>query len=529
MTGITRRKFGTSFGAGLFAAGVASWLAPYEARAQSGGTKRVTHAISAGDISSLDPTLAWVSAEVPINTVVMEGLVSYPPGTISTEFVPALAERWTVSEDGRTYTFMLRKGVQWHHNFGEFTADDVKFSLDRYRDPNVSPWSSSYVNVTGIEVVDPHTVKVSLKSPDPFFLASVATDTESVGLMVCKKAFETRGASAMRLSPVGTGPFSFKEYVPKDRVVMVRNDGYWAGKPHLDEVVVRFMPSSAARELALRTGEIDSIRAALDGQVIDRLTKQGFLIDSKGPEINWWLHVNTRMKPLDDIRVRKAISLAINGADLRTLLGPVATPAIAMVGLSYFGAAPPEAFPEALRRRHDPETAKKLLAEAGHGGGLKLSMVISERDDYRQMMVLMQDQLKRVGIEVELNKVDHAFYHSQIVKHVNPLILFGDITYPNTEILLTRAFRTGATRNFSGFSDPAFDALLDKIAASPSLDERRSLLHQAQLAVAEQAILVPTVFTGQPLVRNKRVDLGYQLKSSLALEYRYTHLARLAS
>ena len=103
-------------------------------------------------------------------------------------------------------------------------------------------------------------------------------------------------------------------------------------------------------------------------------------------------------------------------------------------------------------------------------GGLKLSMIITERDDYRQMMVLMQDQLKRVGVDVELNKVDHAFYHSQIVKHVNPLILFGDISYPNTEILLTRAFRTGATRNFSGFSDPAFDELLDKIAASPSLD-----------------------------------------------------------
>src|SRR4051794_19280970 len=181
MTDITRRQFGANVGAGFFATSAASWLAPHEARAQ-GGPKRVTHAISAGDISSLDPTLAWVSAEVPINTVVMEGLVSYPPGTISTEFVPALAERWTVSEHGRTYTFMLRKGVQWHHNFGEFTAGDVKFSLDRYRDSNVSPWSSSYVNVTGIEVVDPHTVKVSLKSPDPFFLASVATDTESVGL-----------------------------------------------------------------------------------------------------------------------------------------------------------------------------------------------------------------------------------------------------------------------------------------------------------------------------------------------------------
>ena len=281
MTDITRRQFGANVGAASLrrVRRPGSPLTRPGPRAARSGLPTPSRPATSARLTRL---FAWVSAEVPINTVVMEGLVSYPPGTISTEFVPALAERWTVSEDGRTYTFMLRKGVQWHYNFGEFTADDVKFSLDRYRNSNVSPWSSSYVNVTGIEVVGPHTVKVSLKSPDPFFLASVASDTESVGLMVCKKAFESSGADAMRLSPVGTGPFSFKEYVPKDRVVMVRNDAYWAGKPHLDEVVVRFMPSSAARELAMRTGEIDSIRAALDGQVIDRLTKQGFIIDKQG-------------------------------------------------------------------------------------------------------------------------------------------------------------------------------------------------------------------------------------------------------
>jgi peptide/nickel transport system substrate-binding protein len=154
-------------------------------------------------------------------------------------------------------------------------------------------------------------------------------------------------------------------------------------------------------------------------------------------------------------------------------------------------------------------------------------MVISERDDYRQMMVLMQEQLKRVGINLELKRVDHAYYHSQIVKHVNPLVLFGDITYPNTEILLTRAFRTGATRNFSGWSDASFDAVLDAVATKPDFESRKQLLIEAQKQVAAQFILVPAIFTGQPLVRNKRVDLGYELKSSLALEYRFNHLTRL--
>jgi peptide/nickel transport system substrate-binding protein len=526
MAPIDRRQFLGEVGA---AAAVSSAGLLSSAPAFAQGTNRITHAISAGDISSLDPTQAWVSAEVPIITVVMEGLVSYPPGTVSTDFIPALAEKWTISPDGRVYTFSLRKGVKWHGDFGEFTAEDVKFSLDRYRDPKTSPWSSSYTNVTSVEVVDPHTVVVSLKAADPFFLSTVASDTESVGLMVCKKAFDTRGAAQMRLNPIGTGPFKFKEYTPKDKVVMVRNDDYWAGKPHLDEVVIRFMPSSAARELAMRTGEIDTQRAALDGQVIDRLAKQGYIIDNKGPEINWWLHINTRMKPLDDIQVRQAIAHAINPADLQKLMGKVATIPTQMAGPAYFGAAPPEAFPPELRWGYDPDKAKRLLADSGHGSGLTLSMIISERDDYRQMMILMQEQLKRVGINLELQRVDHAYYHSQIVKFVNPLVLFGDITYPNTEILLNRAFRTGATRNFSGWSDASFDGLLDAVAAKPDFDSRKQLLIEAQKKVAAQFILVPAIFTGQPLVRSQRVDLGYELKSSLALEYRFSNLTRLKS
>jgi peptide/nickel transport system substrate-binding protein len=328
----------------------------------------------------------------------------------------------------------------------------------------------------------------------------------------------------MRFNPIGTGPFAFKDYVPKDRVTMVRNDSYWGGKPHLDEVVIRFVPSSAARELGMRTGEIDSFRAALDGQIVDRLSRQGYVIDNKGPQINWWLHVNTRMKPLDDIRVRKAIAHAINPAELVALLGKVATPSTQMIGPDYFGAATPEDFPAEDRWNYDPGKAKSLLSEAGQTG-LKLSMIISERDDYRQMMVLMQEQLKRVGIDLELNRVDHAFYHSQIVKNVNPLVLFGDITYPNSEILLMRAFRVGALRNFSGLNAPVFEGLMDRVAASPHLDERKILLVQAQQEVAKHSVLIPTTFTGQPLVRLKRVQLGYVLKSSLALEYRYSQLA----
>ncbi len=368
-----------------------------------------------------------------------------------------------------------------------------------------------------------------MKNADPFFLANVAGDTESIGLLVCKKAFETRGADAMRLHPVGTGPFRFKEYVARDRVVMVRFDDYWEGRPLLDEVVVRFMPSSASRELAIRTGEIDSMRGALDAQLLARMERQGFVIDRKGPETVWYLHINSTVKPLDDIRVRKAIAAAINPADLRAFLGPVATVADVLIPPSYFGAAKAEELPAEGKWGYDPNKAKQLLAEAGVGSGFDLSMIITERDDYRQMMVLMQEHLKRVGINLELNKVDHAFYHAQIVKHVNPLILHGDLSFPNAEIFLNRFYRSDAVRNFSRTQDPDLDKLLDRIAAATTLDEKRKLLVEAQQKVVTQYRIVPTTYTFQPLIRNKKVDLGYELKNSLSLEYRYGWRSRVTS
>lgn len=513
---MSRRQFAYTFGTGLAAAGL-----PIETLRAQGSASRIVHAISAGDISSLDPTLAWVSAEAPIVTVVHQGLVSYPPGTVSTDFQPSLAESWTVSADGKTYEFKIRKGVKWHEDMGEFSAEDVKFSLDRYRDANVSPWAKAYSIIDRVEVVDPYTATIVLKNADPFFLASVAGDTESVGLMVCKKAFEARGAEAMRLHPVGTGPFRFKEYVARDRVSMVRFDDYWEGKPLLEELVVRFMPSSASRELAMRTGEVDSMRGALDAQLLDRVAKQGLIIDRKGPETVWYLHINTSVKPLDDIRVRKAIAHAINPADLKAFLGPVSTISDVLIPPSYFGSAKAEELPAEGKWGYDPDKAKALLKEAGLGSGFKLSMIITERDDYRQMMVLMQQHLKRVGIDVEMNKVDHAFYHAQIVKNVNPLILHGDLSFPNAEILLNRFYRSDAIRNFSQMKDLELDKFLDQIAAAKTLDDKRKMLIQAQQKVVMDYRILPTTYTFQPLIRTKNVDLGYDLKNSLSLEYRY--------
>jgi peptide/nickel transport system substrate-binding protein len=486
---------------------------------------RVVHACSAGDLGNLDPTKVWVSAEVAILTVVMEGLVQYPLGEISTDFQPALAESWDISGDGTVYTFNLRKGVQWHHNFGEFTADDVKFTFDRAGNPNIGSWASEYENIKSVEVVDTYTVRITLKAANPFFLGTVASDTMNIGLMLCKKAFEELGDDKMRLYPIGTGPFIFKEYRPKDRVIMVRNDDYWGGKPKLDEVVIRYMPSATSREMALTNGEIDSMRPPLDASLLNRLVEKGMVLDTYGPEIHWWLFMNTEVPPLDDVRVRRAISYAINRKELQSFIGEkVSTPSDALMSPTYFGRAKPEDLPE-TPVTYNPEKGKQLLADAGYPNGFDLEMIITERDDYRQQMIIMQENLKKIGINLKLNLVDHTYYHSQIVKDVNPLIAFGEIAYPNTEIFMNRFFQSSAIRNFSNWYSDEFDQLMVQVAESPSFEERERLLIKAQQMVAEECLVVPTTWSSAVLVRDPKVHLGYDLKSSLALNYRYLHVS----
>ncbi|MFB3818780.1 MAG: ABC transporter substrate-binding protein [Candidatus Methylomirabilales bacterium] len=491
--------------------------------------------LAAGDVNTFDPAYSNTSQDAPIMTGVMEGLVQNPPGEISTNFLPALAERWEVSPDGRTYTFHLRRGVNFHGNYGPFTAADVEFSLNRYRDAKESIWAAQYANIAGVQAVDPYTVRVTLKAADPFFLGKVATDTESGSLMLSKKAFEQNGKQAMRLHPIGTGPFKFEEYRTKDRVVLSRNDNYWGGKPILEQVLYRYMPSASARELAVVAGEIHSMRASIDAKLIERLKRQGLIIDTFGPEISWMLHLNLTRKPLDDVRVRRAIAHAIKKEDLAGFMGrDLAEPIASIIPASYFGGLKTEEMPTNLRYAYDPAQARKLLAEAGLPNGFELSMIISERSDYREMMTIIQQQLKQVGINVQLNLVDHTTYHAQGMKDVNPMFLIGDLSYPEAGLMLKRFYHSlfivgkpTGVRNYSHYDSKQVDAWLEEAERTGDLNKRKQLYAEIQKQAMQDVPVVPVVATKQPSARRPELDLGYTLKSSLVLETRFTKDTRI--
>lgn len=488
----------------------------------------IVHGMSAGDIGNLDPVLPNVSVEYPIIRTVHEGLVDLPEGIISSDVRPALAESWDVSEDQTVYTFYLRKDVSFHGGFGPFTAEDVKFSLDRYCSEE-SAWHIRYENVNKIEILDKYTVRVKLNSPDIFFLMSLATGYDKGGVMISKKAFEEMGKDVMRRHPIGTGPFAFESYQPGESITLVRNDDYWGGKPNLEKIVYRFIPSSATREMALMTGEIDTMRAPYDADMLDRLKKNGFLIDVVGPDIAWILYLDTAKTPLDDIKVRKAVACAVDKKEYVHLLGEITSfEPTALYPPSFFSSADHKEIPNIDDYIYDPQKAEKLLSEAGYPDGFEIDAFISERSDYQGLMIVLQEQLRRIGIKINLEVMDHTTFHSQNLKGLNSLIVYGHGAFPDSFILLTEGFHSDAIvgtptgyRNFARYNNPKFDDLIEKARSTTNLEERDRYLVEAQKLVMAEVIAIPLVSTKQPLVRSPKVSLGYDLKDSLWLNYRF--------
>src|SRR6185295_13865580 len=169
------------------------------------------------------------------------------PGSASLEALePDLAERWEHTPDGLVWTFTLRKGVKFHGDWGELTADDVVFSLQRAANSQTSSFAADYASFDKVEAVDPSTVRITLKQPIPSLLGLVTN--YHGGNIVSRKAVEALGAD-FRLKPVGTGPFAFQDYKPNESVTLVANPKYFRGAPKIDRIVYRFIPADAARDL----------------------------------------------------------------------------------------------------------------------------------------------------------------------------------------------------------------------------------------------------------------------------------------
>jgi len=207
--------------------------------------------------SSLDPAhIVWTN-DYAIVANVFSTLIGYEPGT--RKMVPDLATKWEVSNDGKIYTFYLRKGVKFHRGYGELTAEDVKFTFERILDPKTKArYPDFFKSIDKIEIIDKYTVKFILKYPDPAFLTYLAPWRNS--FIVCKKAVLEMGDEKFAMQPVGTGPFVVEKWNQETGdVILVKNPDYYGEKPKVDKIIYKVIEDSYTQYLALEKGEVDIV------------------------------------------------------------------------------------------------------------------------------------------------------------------------------------------------------------------------------------------------------------------------------
>src|SRR5438876_1226637 len=380
--------------------------------------------IAAKEPDSLDPHASIIGQSQAIARFMFRGLTRFAikDGKVTTaEVEPDLAESWTLSPEGTIWTFKLRKGVQFHKGFGEFTAEDVKFSFERQI--KKAPGTRYGVNldvIKSIEVVDPHTIQIALKAFDPIFLLRMVGYQQ--GYIISKKAAEKQGEQ-FKWNPVGTGPFYFDRHSPREKIVLKAFDKFPGGRPQIDEVQWFDVPEDATKLIGLEKGTFDLLYPeAVTADFADQVKKMGAVIDRRGPGGQERFYINMTKPPFDDIRVRKAFMHAIDRRAIKetTYPGDLARVANSCLPPGYFGHIP-MTFPE-----YDPEKARKLLAEAGHPNGFTIkNYFISKSFFYPKVRTLAQEQLKKVGIAVDLQVVEHATYHENIRKNLDPFVLYG--------------------------------------------------------------------------------------------------------
>jgi peptide/nickel transport system substrate-binding protein len=474
--------------------------------------------LASADAGILDPHMNSATTGKSFLQQLFNGLVRLKPGEISPDQIePDLAESWTSSPDGKVWTFNLRKGVQCHHNFGEFTAADAVFSLKRAATRETSTFSSDYAAFDSVEATDKYTVRITLKNPIPSLLGVVMN--YHGGQMVCKAAVEQMGNEAFRRRPIGTGPFAFAEYVPQQYGKLVANDQYFRGKPVFREITYRLIPSDAARDLAFQSGELDMFYSRQDQASFNRLKQTpGVKAYAMNPAEMSVIHLNMTMPPLDNIKVRQAVAHALDRDGIHQFRGrDVSRPAVSVVPNGYLGT-----LANAPLLPHNLQRAKDLLTEAGFPNGITLRTIHTTLPGMLSFMEAVQAQLRRAGITLEITPVEHATFHQQIRQNLSQVVHFQAARFPVADVYLSQFFHSRATvgtptavTNFSHCK--VADAEIDAARSETDPAKQLALWHEAQRKIVTEVCAVPVNESLQLWALKDNLDLGYDIKGALNL------------
>ncbi len=475
------------------------------------------------DPPTLDPHLSGDTTSAGVVVEIFSGLVAL---NTDLQLVPDVADRWEISQDGKTYTFYIRDNARFHDG-KPITASDFKWSLERAASPDTaSPVADTYLSdivgvddvlegrttdIAGVRVIDDRTLQIEIDAPKAYFLAKMTYPTA----YVLDRENVEAGGNSWTDSPNGSGPFRLAEYTVGEVIVLERNENFYLEPPHLDSVIMNL---AGGQSMAMyENDEIDITGVGLFelDRVLDPtepLNKE--LVIAPPSFTTFYIGFNASEPPFDDPKFRQALTHAVD-KDLiaNEVLSTLVTPA--------YGVLPP-GFPgynadlEGLQ--FDPDLARQLLSESkyadaetrprivvtvpGTGGSIGLDME-----------VVIEMWRQELEVEVEIQQVEWATYLQDL--NANKFQAFGgsgwQADYPDPQDFLDILFHTDSKQNHTSYSNPDLDAILEQARTEPDVERRVELYHQAEDLIVQDAPLLPLWYTGEQYVLIKGHIEDYRL------------------
>ncbi|MDE7253252.1 MAG: ABC transporter substrate-binding protein [Acetatifactor sp.] len=428
------------------------------------------------DIDSLDPHKATAAGTKEILFNIFEGLVKPDP---EGNLMNAVADGYSISEDGLVYTFTLRDGVKFH-NGNDVTAEDVKYSLERVAGildgtALISTLSAERGGIKSVDILDNKTVQVTVGSANLELIYSFTAAIIPAG----------SGEDA-ESAPIGTGPFSFVSYTPQEGIVVAKNPDYWQkGLPYLDEVNFKIVNSPDTALLDLQGGSIDIYPYMTDSQATE--LEGSFQVLAAPSNVVQALFLNNADETLSDVRVRQAINYALDKDSVNEYVfggdGAIISSAMLPTLQDFY-----EDLNDVYGTGANVEKAKELLAEAGYSDGIDLEIKVpSNYEVHMQTAEVVAEQLKSAGINATIVPVEWGTWLEDVYNGRKYQATISGITCDQTPGYLLNRFQTESSKNFINYANSAYDETYLKAAASLDLAEKAVYYKELQTMLAQDA------------------------------------------
>jgi len=408
-----------------------------------------------------------------------DALVKPMPGN---PMAPCLAESWSVSPDGLVYEFVLRRGVKFH-NGDPVTADDVKFSFERYRGVSAKILKDK---VRQVQVVDPQHVRFQLKEPWPDFLTFYATPATGAAWIVPRRYVEKVGDEGFKKAPVGAGPYRFVSFTPGVELIVEANEQHWRKIPSVKRLVLKAVPDDVTRATMLKRGEID-VGYTFRGAVAEDIRRTaGLTLKPVRFYGEQWLLFTDQWDPKSpwaDRRVRLAVNHAIDRQAINeslTLGFSRLTGSIIPRDFEFAWPAPP--YP------YDTAKARQLLAEAGYARGLEAELWTDT--GFAEQTEAIANYLGAVGIRTRMRILERAAYFTQLrEKKLRPLVYVASAAYGNAATRIDSFVSAGGLYVYGSYPD--IEGLIQEQATERDRKRREETLHRIQQMMHERVMFAP--------------------------------------